>query len=115
MSEPIRAGVLPERWARLSFDDQLGNLGTDVSRAVTALAAGDSERASMWAAHARAEFEMTIADPRWPDDPVVLEQRRCFEAVVAGDEEADPTRFDQVFMPYAIRSNEARRATDARR
>lgn len=112
MSEVRRQrGVSQERWALLTFDEQMANLGADVSRSVAALAAGKADRAEMWAEHARAEFEMTLGDGRWLAEREVVEDlRRRFEDTIAGRVAADPAPFDEVFYPHTVRANEARRA-----
>jgi hypothetical protein len=58
--ETLAAG----RWQTLSLAEQLGNIGSEVSRALRAKAQGNDGR--MWAALERALelFDLTVADPR---------------------------------------------------
>jgi|KBSMisStaDraftv2_1062788.scaffolds.fasta_scaffold8341198_2 hypothetical protein len=45
-----RPGVSEERWAALTLDHQIGNLGTDVARATRAKVLGDDKLLAMWLA-----------------------------------------------------------------
>jgi hypothetical protein len=53
------------RWATLSLVEQLGNVGSDVGRAIRARARGDADR--FWPALDRALelLDLTLEDERW--------------------------------------------------
>ena len=94
------------RWFELSLMDQLGNVGTEVTRAARAKEAGNEERA--WNALVRALelFDLTIADERWCG-PRRREICRAGELVcdfLAGDNEygSTATSLDRYFLPFAI-------------
>jgi hypothetical protein len=57
-------GLDPRRWHAMDLMNQLGNIGSEVGRALRARAAGRNDR--MWAAIDRMLelFELTLADPR---------------------------------------------------
>ena len=112
--ERARPGVPAARWRRLSLDEQIANLGVDVSRAVEAAARGDGERMSAWLAAARVEFAMTLADKRWSSADVAETARMrglAEDYLVGGNaEHSTPSPFEDWWMPAAIRANEARSA-----
>ena len=63
----IRAGLKlshPEladgRWSEMSFEEQMGNLGSEISRAVKSKARGDQDRAIHAANRAIELFELSI-------------------------------------------------------
>jgi hypothetical protein len=105
-------GVSPSRWQRLSLDEQLANLGTDVSRAARAKEAGDSMRLATWLAMARAEFDLTLSDPRWESErPEIERMRLVVEDLLDGPNTSGSSSaaLDEFFVPFALRANEARR------
>lgn len=101
-----------ERWRRLTLDEQIGNVGIDVSRAVEAARRGDQKRTAMWLTFARAEFGMTLADHRWSsqDTADIARMRDLAEDLLTGSNASLSTAstFEEWWMPAAIRSNEAR-------
>jgi hypothetical protein len=106
-----RPGVSEERWAALTLDDQIGNLGTDVARAVRAKVSGAEKRLAMWLAIVRTEFEMTVEDPRWELERAEIERQRSrVEDFLTGPNHhgLTPESLDAYFYPFAVRSNEAR-------
>lgn len=60
--DPIHAGLAGGRWATLSLAEQLGNVGSEVGRALRAKRRGDDQK--MWAALERALelLDLTIGD-----------------------------------------------------
>ena len=66
MSDPVVTRVLhrnaaAEGWARLELVEQLGNVGSEVERAIRAHEAGRADRFES----ALELFDLTAADPRW--------------------------------------------------
>jgi len=53
-----------ERWQRLTLCEQLGNLGSEVGRAIRARTAGDADRLDRALARALELFNLTLADAR---------------------------------------------------
>ncbi len=53
------------RWTTLSLAEQLGNVGSDVGRAIHARAAGDADRFGPALERALELLDLTLADERW--------------------------------------------------
>lgn len=113
MSEPLRlhAGLTVERWRALSVHEQMGNIGSEVGRAVRAKAGGRSER--MWGAIERALelFSVTMADPKHRGR--LKEITRAREAMLdylVGDNEYGSTGDDleRYFIVFALAARRAR-------
>lgn len=64
MPDPIHSGLASGRWHTLSLSAQLGHIGSEVSRALLAQAAGNEGRMTMALDRALELFDLTIADPR---------------------------------------------------
>lgn len=61
----IHRGLTAERWQMLSIVEQLGNVGSEVERAIRANAAGRIEQRDAAIARALELFDLTAADDRW--------------------------------------------------
>ena len=68
-----------ESWPRLELVEQLGNVGTEVERAIRAHRAGRADRFESALARALELFDLTAADPRWRG-------HRCQEILRAREE-----------------------------
>ena len=66
-------------WARLELVEQLGNVGSEVERAIRAHEAGRADRFESALARALELFDLTAADPRWRG-------HRCQEILRAREE-----------------------------
>lgn len=64
MTAPVHAG-LGERWATLSLSEQMGNVGSEVGRAIRAHSSQNHDRFDRALGRALELFDLTIADPRW--------------------------------------------------
>lgn len=53
------------RWQELSLVEQLGNIGSEVGRAIAAHRNGNAERSARALDRALELFDLTIADQRW--------------------------------------------------
>ena len=53
------------RWRTLSLAEQMGNIGSEVDRAVRASSTGNEERFQGAFDRALELFDLTLADPRW--------------------------------------------------
>lgn len=95
-----------ERWFGLSLDEQLGNIGSEVGRAINWKSKDNKEQ--MWKALERGLelFDLTIADKR-RTLPQLKEITRAREVVcdfLAGDNEfkTDGRFLDKYFTQFAI-------------
>ena len=84
MRDPVVTRVLhrhaaAEGWARLELVEQLGNVGSEVERAIRAHEAGRANRFESALARALELFDLTAADPRWRG-------HRCQEILRAREE-----------------------------
>lgn len=58
-------GLGAGRWRTLSLAEQLGNVGSEVDRAVRAWEAEDTDRFARAFDRALELFDLTLTDPRW--------------------------------------------------
>ena len=84
MNESVVAKVLHTKaaaggWARLELVEQLGNVGSEVDRAIRAHEAGRADRFESALERALELFDLTAADPRWRG-------HRCQEILRAREE-----------------------------
>ena len=61
---PVHFARSIERWQRMTLHEQLGNLGSEVGRALRARAAGNSDRFQPALERTLELFDLTLADPR---------------------------------------------------
>ncbi|MEK7137226.1 MAG: hypothetical protein AAB853_02985 [Patescibacteria group bacterium] len=64
MTSPIHADLAAGRWQEFSLNEQLGNIGSEVGRALRARAQGNEERLRGALDRALELFDLTIADPK---------------------------------------------------
>ncbi len=96
------------RWFNFSLAEQLGNIGSEVSRAIRAR--GNEKRFDAAVSRALELFYLTISDPRWCKRLKELTRaRELFCAAVLGSNEYDTTLEDLdryfYYFAYAARSN----------
>ena len=65
MTKILHRMAAAEGWARLALVEQLGNVGSEVDRAIRAHAAGRTDRFESALQRALELFDLTAADPRW--------------------------------------------------
>jgi hypothetical protein len=92
-----------ESWSKFSLEEQLGNIGSEVSRAIRAK--GDPEY--FWGAIYRALdlFYLTIADPRWRGrlrEIVRTKELLCAAAFGSGEYNTTLEDLDRYFTYYAL-------------
>ncbi len=75
----LHKGLAAGGWARLELVEQLGNVGSEVERAIRAWEAGQGKRFEGAFARALELFDLTAADPRW-------HRHRCQEILRAREE-----------------------------
>ena len=76
---PLHRQAAAGGWARLDLVEQLGNIGSEVERAIRAHEAGRTSRFDGALARALELFDLTAADPRWHG-------HRCREVLRAREE-----------------------------
>lgn len=59
------AGLTTERWRSLTLTEQLGNIGSEVGRAINARELGKEARLAAAVERALDLFDLTLADDRW--------------------------------------------------
>ena len=64
MPEPIHKSLAEGRWFELTLYEQLGNIGSEISRALKAKSAGNTERMFKAVDRGLELFDFTLADPR---------------------------------------------------
>src|SRR4029077_1485336 len=62
---PVHASLPAGRWRTLTLMEQLGNVGSEVDRAIRAHAAAKTERFDHALERALELFDLTATDPRW--------------------------------------------------
>lgn len=61
----VHLGLADGRWQTLSLADQLGNIGSEISRAISATKRNDPLRFESALSRGLELFDLTLADPRW--------------------------------------------------
>ena len=79
MSRYLHQNAASEGWARLELVEQLGNVGSEVERAIRAHEAGRRERFDSALERALELFDLTAGDLRWRG-------HRCQEVLRAREE-----------------------------
>ncbi len=102
----LHRDLAASRWGTMSLPEQLGNVGSDVGRALRARAAGDAARFEPALERALDLMDLTLADPRW-GGPRRREIARAREVIcdhLVGDNEYGSTdaTLDAWFMAFAI-------------
>jgi len=105
MPDPVHKNLAAGRWHELNLVEQLGNIGSEISRAIRARAAGNRKRMDRALDRALELFDLTIADPK--NRRRLREICRAREVVCdhfLGDNEynSDDESLDRYFTTYAI-------------
>lgn len=93
------------RWYTLTYAEQLGNIGSDVERAIRASEAGDPERKQLAFARALELLDLTLADPRRGGEQAELLRLRATLCDVFQGENASGTSFESLssyFLEWGI-------------
>jgi hypothetical protein len=103
---PAHASLAGGRWQTLTLTEQMGNVGSEVDRALRARAQGKSDRMEHALDRALELFDLTAADPRWnlPKRREILRAREQFCRVFFdGEAEADlPDYLRKYFLQFAV-------------
>ncbi|MGA2512583.1 MAG: hypothetical protein ABSG37_03045 [Candidatus Limnocylindrales bacterium] len=102
----LHANLAAGRWHTLTLDEQLGNVGSDVGRAIRAKAQRDDVRLQAALERALELFDLTLTDERWRG-PRLREIARAREVVcdfLVGDNNyaSDGESLDAYFFAYAL-------------
>lgn len=105
------ANLSPERWHSMSLVEQMGNIGTEVARALRARESGDAERMTLALERALTLFDLTSSDPGLRSRQ--KEIRRAREVVLdylVGDNDwgSSASDLDGYFLPYAVAARAGR-------
>lgn len=93
------------RWQALSLVEQLGNVGSEVSRTLRAREAGHAARQEAAFLRALELLDLTISDPRWRGRRRELcRAREVFCDFVVGDNAFGSTAqfLDRYFLAFAV-------------
>lgn len=96
------SNLVAGRWLKLSLAEQLGNIGSEIARAIKAGSAQDKQAAVFRALEL---FDLTLADSRWYGRGSELARAR--EVVVdfllgANIYGESPARLERYFMNFAL-------------
>lgn len=94
------------RWFTFSLAEQLGNIGSEVERAISRKNSGDEKESGKALNRGLELFDLSLQDPRW-SYPKLKEIARARELVcdfLAGDNEyhSDEKFLNDYFMQFAI-------------
>ena len=101
--EYIHKNLKAGRWCELSLSEQLGNIGSEYNRAITAKRKGDQERYGNACDRTLELCELTIDDQRWRGTPVLKEICRMNREVARTlvDEQVPDIRLQAFFDGHA--------------
>jgi hypothetical protein len=106
MTPPIHASLAAGRWQTLTLMEQLGNVGSEVDRALRAREQGRPERLERALDRALELFDLTATDPRWnlARRREILRAREQFCRVFFdSDAEADLSDYlKKYFLQFAV-------------
>lgn len=105
-------GLTSDRWQALDLAEQLGNIGSEVGRAISARAAGNEARFTGALDRALDLFDRTLADERWagPRRREIARAREVTCDFLAFDNEYGSTAesLDAWFLYYALAARNGR-------
>lgn len=106
------AGLTSERWEVLSLAEQLGNVGSEVGRAIKAREQGKERRFEGAFERALDLFDLTLADGRWAGHRrrEIARAREVTCDFLAGDNEHRSTAksLDDYFRHFALAARSSR-------
>lgn len=108
MSAPIHSGIAP-RWGSFTLAQQMGNIGSEVGRAIRAHASGNTTRFDGALSRALELFDLAAGDARWagPRRREILRAREEFCRLFF-DEDVDPgsaAGLERYFLHFAAVAN----------
>lgn len=101
----LHSGRLAERWQRMTLREQLGNIGSEVGRALRAHAQGDAGRLQKALDRALELFDVTLADSRHRGRRrEICRAREVFLDFLVGDNEYAATAegLDAYYLQFGV-------------
>ncbi|KKR48367.1 MAG: hypothetical protein UT86_C0006G0005 [Candidatus Magasanikbacteria bacterium GW2011_GWC2_40_17] len=99
------------RWFTLSLAEQLGNVGSEVGRAVKWQKQGNEEQKERALFRAFELLDLTIMDPKWLKTPRLKEICRSREmlgaAFYGGEFKSRPEEMEKYFYWYAVEARKS--------
>ncbi len=98
------------RWQTLTFAQQMGNVGSDVERAIKWFRKKDDLSFQIAFEMALELFDLTLADPRWKDRRKEISRSRevfytlLTEPESAGNLEKELDSLDEYFLQFGIQA-----------
>jgi hypothetical protein len=110
---PAHESLAAGRWQTLSLMEQLGNVGSEVDRAIRARAQGRADRLERALDRALELFDLTASDARWKlhQRREILRAREQFCRIFF-DETAEPdlaNYLSKYFLQFAVAARRQRR------
>lgn len=105
------AGLAAGRWLELTLAEQLGNIGSEVGRALRAKAQDSQERLQAALDRTLELFDLTIADPRLIHRlKEIVRAREVVNDFLVGDNQygSTPASIEAYFMPFALAARRTR-------
>jgi len=107
MENAIHKNLVVGRWFELSFAEQMGNIGSEVGRAVARQKRGDDEQKEKALERAFELIDLTAADPRWRRFSRLKEIMRAREILADlfyGDNmyRDTPEKMEKYFFEFAL-------------
>ena len=107
----LHPGLTAERWEAFTLAEQLGNVGTEVARAMRAKASGNEERMSYALDRAHELFDFTLGDVRWRGRRrEIARSREVVCDFLVGDNVYGSTAasLDRYFLAFAAKARRGR-------
>lgn len=104
MTASFHPGLAAGRWLELTLAEQLGNIGSEVGRALRARAQGDLERSDRALDRTLELFDLTLADRRWATRRKEIARAReiVCDYLVGGNEYGSSAQtLDAYFLGFA--------------
>jgi hypothetical protein len=103
-------GLAAGRWFTFSFDEQMGNIGSEVGRTIKWFRAKDKERFESCFERALELFDLTLTDKRWETEKLeeISESKLKFISLVTDTSPEDAEvvteldELDEYFLQFGI-------------
>ena len=102
----IHKNLAQGRWHQLSLAEQMGNIGSEVGRAIKWHKKGDQEYFQSAFSRALELFNLTVTDPRWHNHRLkeITRAREVFRALFYDKDEpkASSDSLENYFLHFAV-------------
>lgn len=100
---------ISNQWFKMSLCEQMGNIGSEVFRALSFLEREDKVSLENSRLRVLGLLEMSLQDPRWIHGPKLREIARLHEVLVdslfdQGIYKVTPEEWQDYFLPFAIKA-----------